>query len=244
MFFQIIKRLIQKFALRYGYEIRKAHPEAYEGVKVLSVLDLALRELAMRRGSEMTFIEIGANDGVDFDPLRPYIERYGMRGLLVEPQPAVYERLKQNYKNVSTVFFENCAIGSEEGILKLYYAKVDSDNQNFATTLASSNRATIERYARSVGGSVVELDVPCITPNSLLAKHGLTQVDILQIDTEGMDFEILKAFDLKKTAPSIIHYESGQLSPIEQEKSYRYLSKQGYEVITQAGDTIAIPVRN
>jgi FkbM family methyltransferase len=241
MLFHKIKTLIKKFAVDNGYELRKAHPEAYKGVKILSVLDLALRELTARKGGGMTFIEIGANDGVDFDPLRPYIERYGLRGLLVEPQPSVFERLKLNYTGVTTVSFENCAIGSEEGTLKLYYAKVDGEKQDFATTLASSKRAAIDSYARSVGGTVVELVVPCVTPRTLLAKHGFTQIDILQIDTEGMDFEILKAFDLKAVAPSIIHYESGQLPPVEQEKSYRYLSEQGYEVITQEGDTVAIP---
>lgn len=228
-----------------GYEIRKAHPESYHGVKVLSVLDLALRELAKRKGGRMTFVEIGANDGVDFDPLRPYIDQYEMTGVLVEPQPSVFIRLQENYKSAANVSFENCAIGSAEGTLDLYYAEVDgAEQQTFANTLASSNRSAIESYAKSVGGKVAEIKVPCITPTTLLSKHGLTQIDILQIDTEGMDFEILKAFDLKTVKPSIIHYESGQLTPQEQEKSYRYLTGKGYEVLTQEGDTIAIPVKS
>jgi methyltransferase, FkbM family len=244
MFSHRLRKWIKSTSLRAGYEVRKAHPESYEGVKILSVLDLALRELLSRKGGGMTFVEIGANDGIDFDPLRPYIERYALRGVLVEPQPSVFERLKRNYEGIPSVTFENCAIGSTEGNLSLYYAQVDEKEQNFATTLASSNRSAIENYAKSVGGRVMEINVPCITPAALLKKHGFTQIDILQIDTEGMDFEILKAFDLERVRPEIIHYESGQLAPQEQEKSYRYLTGKGYEVLTQEGDTIAIPVRS
>lgn len=237
-----LKSWIKETLIRTGHEVRKAHPESYNGVKVLRVLDLALRELSLRKGSGLTFVEIGANDGVDFDPLRPYIEKYSMRGVLVEPQPSVFERLKANYSNVSWVSFENCAIGGSEGTLELFYAEVDGSEKNFATTLASSNRSAIESYADSIGGRIVKLDVPCITPETLLSKHNLQNVDIIQIDTEGMDFEILKAFNLELVRPSIIHYESGQLSPKEQEASYRYLTAQGYEVLTQEGDTIALPV--
>lgn len=239
--FHKIKSLIQKTALRSGYEVRKAHPEAYSGVKVISMLELALKELAGRKGGGMTFVEIGANDGLEFDPLRPFIEKYELRGILVEPQPSVFERLKKNYEGIPNVILENCAIGSTEGSLNLYYAEVDAKQQNFATTLASANRKAIERYAASVGGTVVGIEVPCLKPEKLLKKHHMEQVDILQIDTEGMDFEILKAFDLKAVAPSIIHYESGQLSPGEQEKSYRYLSGQGFAVLTHEGDTLALP---
>ncbi len=241
MLFHDIKTLIKKLIISRGYELRKAHPAAYLGVKEFSVFELAIKELYSRKGQGMTFVEIGANDGVDNDPIRPYIDKYGLRGILVEPQPLVFERLKKNYLGVDSVKFENCAISSSSGSLKLYYAEVDEHDQNFAFTLASSNRKAIESYAKKCRGSVVELVVPCVTPETLLKKHGFSKVDILQIDTEGMDFEILKSFNLKDVSPSIIHYESGQLTPSEQEKSYRYLNQQGYEVLTQGGDTIALP---
>ena len=46
---------------------------------------------------QVTFLQIGAYDGVAGDPLRPIIlddERWS--GVLVEPQPSAFERLKQN----------------------------------------------------------------------------------------------------------------------------------------------------
>lgn len=243
MFFNKIKSTLQSLALRKGYEIRKAHPTAYKGVRNLDPFALALRELIGRKGDKITFVEIGANDGIDGDFLRPHIEALGMRGILVEPQPAVFERLRKNYEGIANVSFENCAISAVESELTLFCVEVGGQELEFASTLATSNRAAVESYALETNGKIVELKVPSITPRTLLAKHGFEQVDIIQIDTEGMDFEILKSFDLVTTAPEIIHYESGQMKPAEQEESYRYLSERGFQVITCLGDTLAIPAQ-
>lgn len=243
MLLRKLKCLLQGLALERGYEIRKAHPEAYEGVRTLQPFTLALAELVARKGESLTFVEIGANDGVEGDFLRPHIERLGLRGILVEPQPSVFARLKRNYEGIPNVSFENCAIGSLETDLSLYYVEVEGEDKEYATTLATSNRSALEGYARETGGKIVELSVPCIRPSTLLKKHGFGRIDILQIDTEGMDFEILKSFDLGSASPEIIHYESGQMKPAEQLESYRYLTENGYQMITHGGDTLAIPAK-
>ena len=55
---------------------------------------LAVNALMMQRYNQpLSFIQVGANDGVYGDPLRSYVRRFGWKGILVEPQQDVFERL-------------------------------------------------------------------------------------------------------------------------------------------------------
>ena len=48
----------------------------------------------------------------------------------------------------------------------------------------------------------------CLTFAELLRKHGVTLVDVLQMDVEGYEFEILSTLDLGRTPIRFINYES------------------------------------
>ena len=47
---------------------------------------------------------------------------------------------------------------------------------------------------------------------ALLAKHGVSRVDLLQIDTEGYDFEIIRMFDHAGVRPAVVRFEHLYLS--------------------------------
>jgi FkbM family methyltransferase len=234
------KRLLQKIALKFGYDLKKAHPEAYNGVAVLDLLDLGVREMMRRQGPSLKFVQIGANDGITGDPIRPYILEYGWEGILVEPQIRVFERLKENYRSVPRLKFENCAIASKDGTSKFYTVCEQSEDGVMGETLASFDRAPLERHARGRKASVEELTVATMTPTSLLEKHQFGTFDLLQIDAEGYDFELLKMFDLGDTGPPLIHFESGQMKASHQAECYRFLSRMDYAMLTLKGDTLAM----
>src|SRR5262245_37291248 len=50
-----------------------------------------------RNTSDIFFVEIGAMDGISFDPLYKHVVSNGWRGLLVEPLPDLFEQLKETY---------------------------------------------------------------------------------------------------------------------------------------------------
>lgn len=56
------------------------------------LLDTVLTGLGRRHGGDVFVLNIGAMDGVSFDGTRPYVDRYGWRGLFVEPVPELFER--------------------------------------------------------------------------------------------------------------------------------------------------------
>jgi len=49
----------------------------------------------------MKFVQIGANDGLHHDFIHDFALKQSWQGLLVEPNPPVFERLKQNYQSIS-----------------------------------------------------------------------------------------------------------------------------------------------
>ena len=57
-----------------------------------------------------TFLQIGAFDGVGDDDLRELIWRHRLRGVLVEPQPAAFARLKETYAEQPDVTLLQAAI--------------------------------------------------------------------------------------------------------------------------------------
>ena len=74
---------------------------------------------------------------------------------------------------------------------------------------------------------------------SLLRKHRVEKVDLVQIDTEGYDYAVIKMIDLKKWKPAIINYEHRHLSREEREMCWRYLVDAGYSLYVHGADTAA-----
>lgn len=76
-----------------------------------------LDNFSKANNSKIKFVQVGANDGLRWDPLRRFILRDSWKGVLIEPIMPVYELLKANYSYASKcdLFFENCVISSGSG---------------------------------------------------------------------------------------------------------------------------------
>src|SRR5580692_5233133 len=65
-------------------------------LRVIEFDDLVCRRM-FEFGRELTFIQVGAFDGITRDPLRKYIDKCGWRGVLVEPQGRAASQLRELY---------------------------------------------------------------------------------------------------------------------------------------------------
>src|SRR5690349_14899041 len=70
-------------------------------------LDVALQRFLH---PDFFFVNIGANNGVDNDPIYPFIRRYGWRGIVVEPVAYIFAELCRNYREFAGIVFEHAAI--------------------------------------------------------------------------------------------------------------------------------------
>ena len=59
-------------------------------------------------------IQIGANDGEDFDELSKFIKNYKINSILVEPIDEHFQNLKNVYSKYKNVIFEKVAISDDD----------------------------------------------------------------------------------------------------------------------------------
>lgn len=209
-----------------------------------------------RQGQPFTLVQIGANDGFNNDPVHKRIKIDGWQGVLLEPQQEVFERyLQRLYRRNPGIALVRAALGPADGSQRLY--KVSFSEARWATGLATFDRARIEaavvsdyvlaeaaREGVSVPPDPADRirteEVPVISPATLLARHGIGQIDLLQIDTEGYDFEVIKLFDVARTQPGMIAYESCHLSPADAQACLDLLHAQGYQTRAFGSNTCAM----
>lgn len=234
---------IERVAGTHGYRVSWAPRILLENTKAeLSFsMEFVIAHLMLKK-RDIFFIQIGANDGVANDPLYKFVIEYPWRGVLVEPLPAAFEMLKENYKGRPNLHFINAAVSENDGFRPLYTIPTVRGKFRKAHQFSSFKKETVEQQIAldpNVGDRVEEVQVRCISMGTLLREAGDEAVDILQIDAEGYDFEILKMIDFSTFRPSIICYEHTQMTKGQQEEVADLLVGQGYRFTKDSLDAIA-----
>lgn len=207
-------------------------------MQILNILDLVLQDIMRQKGESLSFVQIGAHDGIHLDPVRPYVERYGWRGILVEPQPRIFRKLTQNYKDFLHLKFENVAITWEDGPATMNIFK-DESLPEHSTMLASFIPAAITNNTHGYGNQGTQLAVKGITLETLFSKHKIEALDFFQIDAEGFDFEIIKMLAKTAIRPTAINFEHAFYGQRQLHECYSLLANMGYRLASYGVDTIA-----
>lgn len=182
---------------------------------------------------EVRFLHIGAHDGVTDERLERYIRRHGWRGLFVEPLPQLLAALRENYRDVDGLQFENSAIAESNGERLFFEVLPESGMPDWVRQVSSLRKDVILSHAEAVPGierCIVARRIPCITVETLLDKHGIERVDLIVVDTEGYDYEILRQLDLNKLEPEVVIYEEKHLSLRDKHAARALLASAGYVV--------------
>jgi hypothetical protein len=76
--------------------------------------------------NDLVVVQLGSRDGHSrYDPIAPLLrQRRHSKALLVEPLPHAFERLKDSYRDVGSITFDNLAIGERDGIQDLLTTSV------------------------------------------------------------------------------------------------------------------------
>jgi hypothetical protein len=67
---------------------------------------------------------------------------------------------------------------------------------------------------------MIEETVPCRTLDEVLEEHGVRNVDVLVIDTEGYDAEILHGIDFRRFKPQISRFEHALPSAVMSRETF------------------------
>jgi FkbM family methyltransferase len=181
-------------------------------------------------GRDFVFIQVGAFDGISTDPLRKYIQTCGWRGVLIEPQPRPAARLRELYANNDRLVIVQAAL--DDKCRKRTLFTVESEGvPAWAGGMASFQRDNIVKNTYLIPGleaMINEITVNCITFDDVMEKLPPGRLDLLQIDAEGADSYILSLFPFDRVKPAIVHWESKNLTKLQQEEALDILERQAY----------------
>ncbi len=139
-----------------------------------------LRTVAKEPGP-IVVLDVGAHEGAyagELGALAPAAEIYAF-----EPHPKTYERLRERAEQQRFAAY-NVACGRSPGRLTLYDYLDNPDGSQHA----SVHRDVIERIHH---GAATSWDVEVIALDDFIEQHGLKQINLLKIDTEGHEYEVL-----------------------------------------------------
>ena len=242
-----LRRLLNNSILKSSsYQIIKTDPilkKHEESVLSLDLEFIVTHKLAST--NDFFFIQIGANDGIGNDAIYPLVKKYKLRGVALEPQKDIFTVLDKNYADEKQVTCVNKAIHNDLKEMQLY--KIDSQGDLtglpiWATRIASFDKQVIESHRKHIPDiekRIIQETVHCISLDNLLVEQNVPQIDLLQIDAEGYDYEIIKMIDLQKIKPSIIRYEHKHLSKQDFDACLEYLIQNSYRILNEGSDITA-----
>jgi FkbM family methyltransferase len=220
-----IRNLLRFYLRRTRYELlakqKRLPPATFDNVKLVLALYSIIRP-------NPTFVQIGAYDGQTDDPACEYVLTGRMKCLLVEPIEASFQKLRKLYDGKPNVHLMQCCVGHSDGTQTMFKVRQGSKHHNMGTGgLASFDKGHLLRHGIRKD-EIEEVNVPCLTLKSLLAKFQLTKIDILQIDTEGFDAEVIKMALTLDNTPDCINFENTHLSLETKTALYDLLTRNGY----------------
>jgi FkbM family methyltransferase len=238
-FLNTIRAQIWHTLKRFGIEVRRCHASNGSDLDLLFLLT----EHFSTRDGKGSVLQIGANDGLMADPVRKCIVSLNLPALLVEPLPDIFARLQKNYEGQPHIYFENVAVSNLPGSAKLFRANSDEKSiPEWANGIASFDKKVILKHKlKGVNLEIEEVDVPVVTVKQLLKKYpSLPPILLLQIDTEGHDFTVIKSAVEAGCTPKIIHYEHKHLNFQDQFDCRELLISKDYQFHSGVSDTIAV----
>lgn len=173
------------------------------------------------------FLDIGANDGITFSNSL-FFEEKGWTGICVEPHPTIFKTLSEHRK----CHLLNACVSDTDATVDFLAIEGPSNMlSGIVQFLDQSDFERIDKDIASNGGSKQYVRIEALSPETLLSRFEISEIDYLSIDTEGCELSILKSFDFQKTPVKIIGVENGNRSP----DLFYYLSKQGYHLAKCVG---------
>jgi FkbM family methyltransferase len=193
-------------------------------------------------GPGFVVVQIGANDGVTLDPIHHLVKSRDWTLLAIEPLPGPFERLKKNYGDCPHVHCLQCAISHSDGEAEIYTLQPTSENCT-DDILSSLSEDVLRKHWRGVSDlekRIVTQRVRTRRLASVLRDFNLFQIDMLQVDTEGFDYQIVKMSFSERIYPLILAFEWVNLTQREMWECRCDLITHGYRWLVVKGDVVAV----
>tara|TARA_B100000401_G_scaffold436505_1_gene380086 strand:+ start:830 stop:1573 length:744 start_codon:yes stop_codon:yes gene_type:complete len=175
-------------------------------------------------------IQIGANDGENFDELSYFIKRFKTESILVEPIYEHIQKLKETYSSHTNIKLENAAIFQEEEKKYLFSVKKEFREiyGNHAKAISSFTSNHLLKHGIKKK-HIEKIEVKSISINQLLEKYKINKVDLFYCDAEGYDGNIVLGLLKSKIQCKIIIFEYIHVEKEKLEDVLNFLKKENFK---------------
>jgi FkbM family methyltransferase len=163
------------------------------------------------------FLDVGANEPKKGSQSW-FLEEQGWRGILVEPQARLAEKLRAE-RPQSRVFQVACGAPGHAAEMTLHIAE--------AASQSSLQKHLIGTSTRYIDSQVVKI----MTIDEILAEAGNPAIDFVSIDVEGTQLDVLRGFSLERHRPRLMLVED-HLNNLQ---AHRLVCRQGYRLVKRTG---------
>jgi len=206
--------------------------------------DESVEALNTRLGGMLYFVEIGAMDGVSYDALHPHIVKNpNWQGVLVEPLPDMFEKLQRTYAGRSNLSFENSAITSSNGTADI--TRIPPEKVNRECPPWSDGISTLRPDIHIIGQygdlvpHTVNQTIQTIDFLTLIDRHNVHSIDLLQVDAEGYDKDIFDQVSRAGYNPYLIKLEVNYMMHTTIRDLKFSLEERGYTCFLEGDDMVA-----
>jgi FkbM family methyltransferase len=175
-----------------------------------------------------TYVDVGAYHPVLYSNTYAFYKR-GWHGVVIDPN----ESMQPLYKALRPRdTFVHAGVARTKGT-QTYFAFSDGAYNTFDPKEAAERKAAAYPHFKE------ELQVALRPLADILHEQGITHVDFLTIDIEGMDIEALESYDWSMS-PKVIAIESHGFNPDRptDEPVYAFLKAKGYRLEGMAAYTL------
>lgn len=180
------------------------------------------------------FLKINTGFFVDVGSFHPHhgsntfaLYKKGWRGINIDPRPGskkLFDTERPRDINLEV------GISNTEGVLKYYYLNESSASNSFSKETLQKN-GVFDKVSKIIDCPVMPLSKVL---ENYLPKN--SEIDYLNIDTEGLEMEVLTSFDISKWQPKIISLEQNNVCTFQHvinSDSCKFLQKHGFQPIAK-----------
>merc|ERR1719158_2255440 len=184
----------------------------------------------------LSFLEIGANDGVSYSELLFYETQMGWRGICVEANPSLYPLLVQNRPNCDCV---NSLIAPEGTSAKFWTFSGGKNWEHYLSCMDGVPDCARKRNTmlNNPNVKVEEEMVPVTRLSTLFSDRSIKSLGWILMDVESAEEIVCATIDFDHVHSKLVSYE-GESSPSSRPECKKRLETHGYSFVKMYGDAL------
>ena len=152
--------------------------------------DEFLNDRYFKNKTNGTYIELGALDGVLYSNTKFFEDQLDWTGILIEPHPFKFEKLKENRPN--NHLFNELVSNIEEELLFSFFVDNYAGVSGVRSTLPGEHFSGFYHKVPDEQGQIM---IKPISLTSIIKSTNIEHFDLLSLDVEGHEYEILQSWD-------------------------------------------------